>query len=336
MSGIGQHEVSCSSENNAVDPGGVHGTSPVAAMSMKIGLPTVTAVSFSTLVDKLRCTRTTERVRIPARWVTVRYRGKLVRVRDPAHTETIHPTHCRFRTARRRVRVWVTVVRHGHKVQVRRSKTVRVLLRPHVVYRTTRVVGHGRPTVIDGWLGTSSGVALGGQAVDVLTAADNGRNDYRIAAVTTTAANGGWSAVLPAGPSRLVTAEYEGGANTESSLATPVHLIVPASVRLLSVSPRQVPWGGTVRLVGQLKGGYLPPGGALIRLRIGMGSAVTTYGVREHVGGNGRFSTPYTFGAGDPSTRRSFWFQVASLPMGDYPYAPANSRRISVLVGGHP
>jgi hypothetical protein len=336
VSEIGEHQVSCFSENNAVDPQGVHGTSATATASMKIGLPTVSAVSFSALVDKLRCTRTTERVLIPARWVKVRYQGRPIRVLDPAHAETIHLTRCHFRTVRRRVTVWVTVLRHGRRLRVRRSKTVRVLLKPHVVYRTTRVVGHGRPTVIDGWLGTSSGVALGGQTVDVLTAADNGRNDYQVAAVTTTAADGGWSAVLPAGPSRLVTATYAGGATTESALAPSVHLIVPASVKLLSVSPRRVPWGGTVRLVGQLMGGYLPPGGALIRLRIGMGSAVTTYGVGEHVGGSGRFSTTYTFGAGDPATYRSFWFQVASLPMGDYPYAPANSRRVSVLVGGDP
>ena len=33
--------------------------------------------------------------------------------------------------------------------------------------------------------------------------------------------------------------------------------------------PPAVPWGGTVRIVGELDGGYLPPGGALVRLRIG-------------------------------------------------------------------
>jgi hypothetical protein len=111
---------------------------------------------------------------------------------------------------------------------------------------------------------------------------------------------------------------------------------VPAEVKLLSVWPRTVAWGGTVRLVGQLVGGYLPPGGALVRLRIGQGAAVTTYGVREHVAGNGRFATTYTFGIGDPAMYRSFWFQIASLPMGDYPYGPGASRRVSVLVGGHP
>ena len=52
--------------------------------------------------------------------------------------------------------------------------------------------------------------------------------------------------------------------------------------------------------------------------------------------GSGRFSTTYTFGAGEPSVHRSFWFQIASLPMGDYPYAPAASGRITVVVGSHP
>jgi hypothetical protein len=67
-----------------------------------------------------------------------------------------------------------------------------------------------------------------------------------------------------------------------------------------------------------------------------VGSAVTTYGVKEHVTGRGRFSTTYTFGLGDPRVHQSYWFQIASLPMGNYPYAPASSRRMSVLVGGHP
>jgi hypothetical protein len=133
-----------------------------------------------------------------------------------------------------------------------------------------------------------------------------------------------------------VAASYAGAPTTEPSLSLPVHLEVPAKVKLIGITPRRVAWGGTIHLVGQLQGGYLPPGGALVRLRIGYGPAYTTYGVQEHVTGSGRFSTPYTFGAGDPSVHRSYWFQVASLPMGNYPYAPASSRRLSVTVGGHP
>jgi hypothetical protein len=115
-----------------------------------------------------------------------------------------------------------------------------------------------------------------------------------------------------------------------------VNLIVPAEVKLLRVTPRRVPWGGTVHLVGQLVGGYLPPGGALVRLRLGYKKTFNTYGVQEHVGGDGRFSTVATFGPGDPRIHRAYWFQIASLPMGDYPFAPSASRRVTVLVGGHP
>jgi hypothetical protein len=197
-------------------------------------------------------------------------------------------------------------------------------------------VGHGRVTTLSGWLGTYNGVALEGQTVEVLAAADDGRDKFKPVAAATTTANGSWSVRLPAGPSRLVEAAYGGSPYVQPSLSGLVHEIVPAEVKLLSVVPLRVAWGGSIRLVGQLKGGYLPSGGALVRLRIGLGSTFTTYGVHEHVGGNGRFSTSYTFGVGDPGVYRSFWFQVASLPMGDYPYAPANSRRLSVLVGGNP
>jgi hypothetical protein len=336
VSGVGLHLVQCTAENNAVDGNGVHGYSATESFSMKIGTPTVAAVAFSQVVNKLRCRHATETVHIPARWVKVRLHGRRVRVREKAHTQRITVTKCHPRTARRRVTRVVTIRRHGKKVRVRRRKLERVVLEPRSVLTRRQRVGHGKPALVFGWLGTDDGVALGGQTVDVLTAADNGSNNYRIAAVTTTAPDGSWSARLPGGPSRLVSASYPGSATTEGSVALPVHLVVPAKVQLLSASPRRVPWGGVVRLAGRLKGGYLPRGGALVRLRIGEGSAVTTYGVREHVRGNGRFTTDYHFGEGQASLHRSFWFQIASLPMGDYPYAPADSRRLYVSVGGHP
>ena len=110
---------------------------------------------------------------------------------------------------------------------------------------------------------------------------------------------------------------------------------MPADIKLLQrlAAPRRV--GGTVHLVGQLLGGYLPPRGALVRLRIGYGSTYSTYGVEEHVAGDGRFSTVASFGPGDPSILRTYWFQIASLPMGNYPYAPAASQRVPVIVGGN-
>ena len=336
VDGVGQHQVRCFSESNARDGNGTPGISQPGTFSMSIRVPTISGIAFTSIADRLRCRRVTKRVKVPARTVVVRRHHRLVRIRRPEHTKLVRVTKCHPRTKVVHRVVTVVVRRHGKKVKVRRRKTVRVPVPPHAVLKLKRRVGFGHTTTVSGWLGTYNGVALSGQAVEVLSAPDDGHGNFAPVAWTTTASNGGWTAKIPAGPSRLIEADYGGGAAVEPSLSGQVTEIVPARVRLLRVVPRRVAWGGTVRIVGQLVGGYLPPRGALVRLRIGLGSAFTTYGVQEHVTGRGRFSTTYTFGAGDPRVHRSYWFQVATLPMGNYPFAPANSGRRFVRVGGHP
>jgi hypothetical protein len=337
VSGVGEHQVRCYSENNAVDGNAVHGTSAPGSFSIKIGVPTISGIGFSRIVNALRCHRVRERINVPAHWLRVRRHHKLVRVHRRAHRETVKVTRCHVRTKRERLTVPVTVRRRGKKVRVTRHKIVRVPLLPRVVNRATQRVPYGHQTTVSGWLGTTDGTALPGQAVWVITSPDNGQGQFTLAAVVSTAADGSWTATLPAGPSRLVQAVYGGGPTTEAADSAFVHVVVPAKVRLLSASPRRIAWGGTIRITGRLAGGYLPPGGALLRLRIGSGSNYSTYGIKEHVTGTGSFSTRYTFGAGDPNFHRTIWFQVGSLPMGgDYPYAPAESQRRYVQVGGHP
>jgi hypothetical protein len=336
VSGVGEHSISCASTNNAVDQSGAPAQSSSATWSLKIGDPTVSGISFGHVVNALRCKRVTERVKVPARWVTVRRHHKRVKVKRRAHVKIRKVVKCHPRTEIKRVAVRVRVRRHGKTVTVIRHKRERVVLPPHLKYSTKLRVGHGKPARVSGWLGTYAGVALGGQAVTILTAPNNGLGQFAPAATATTAADGTWTAALAAGPSRLIGAAYGGGPSTEASTSGQIVLSVPARVKLLRASPAKIPWGGTVHLVGQLVGGYLPPGGALVRLRIGEGSAQTTYGVREHVSGTGRFTAAYTFGQGVASIHRTYWFQLASLPTGNYPYAPASSRRLSVRVGGHP
>ena len=336
VSGVGQHLVQCFSESNARDGSGTPGVSAMGSFSMSIRVPTVSGIAFTTIADRLRCHRAKKRVRVPARVVVVRRHHRLVRVRRPAHTKLVKVTKCHPRTVIRHRIVIVVVRRHGKKVRVRRRKTIRVIVLPHPVLKLKRRVRFGHATTVSGWLGTYDGTALAGQPVEVMTAPNNGQGAFAPTVWATTADNGGWSATLPAGPSRLVEAIYPGAATVEPSLSDQITETVPAKVLLLSIAPRKVAWGGTVRLRGKLVGGYLPPGGALVRLRIGAGSSETTYGVREHVGGDGRFSTTYTFGAGVPGVHRAFWFEFASLPMSDYPYAPSHSRRLTVRVGGHP
>jgi hypothetical protein len=335
VSGVGVHHLTCTASNRAKDASGIVATSEPQTWTLSIRQPTISAIGFSAIVSGLRCRSVRERVRVPSHWVTVSHQHKARHLRVPARSRTVRVTRCHARTERRTISVLVTVRRHGRKLLVRRTRTVQVAVPTHAVTRTSERIPYGRGATINGWLGTTGLTALGGQTVSVLSAPDDGRFRYTPAAVTSTARDGSWSVRLPAGPSRLVLASYGGGPVTEPTLSSPARMIVPARVRLISVTPR-VAWGGTVRIVGQLAGGYLPLGGALVRLRIGQGSGYVTYGVQEHVTGNGRFSTSYTFGAGIPSVFRSYWFQIGSLPIGNYPYAPGFSRRLSVIVGGHP
>jgi hypothetical protein len=333
VTGIGEHVVSCFSENNAVDPSGTPGASQSATWSLKIGEPIVVGLAFDKLAG-LNCHRARRRIIVPGRWITVRYRGKKLVVMTRPHTRIRSVIHCHPRTVRRRTTVFLHIRRHGHLVTVRRTQTVRVVVPPRLIAKASRVVRFGHPTTVDGWLGTPTGTALAGRTVQVLTAPDNGSHQFTQSATATSAADGSWSARLPAGPSRIVEAIYAGDATTESAASGQVRVVVPANVRLLTVSPRRVAWGGTVRIVGRLLGGYLPPGGALVRLRIGEGSSYTTYGVKEHVSGSGRFTARYAFGAGYPGVQRTFWFQLSTLPMGNYPWAPGGSNRRTVIVAG--
>lgn len=334
VSGIGTHAVRCYAQDNAVDPSGAHGISSTATWLLKIGQPTEVGIAFDKIIG-LRCHRALVRVRVPGHWITVRRHGKRVKVKTRAHTRVERVMRCHPRTERRRTVVFVRVRRHGHWVRVKRIKVVRVVVPPRVIAKTSRAVGFGHGTTVNGYLGTSAGIALAGHVIHVLTAPDNGGGHFTQAAVATTSANGTWTARLRRGPSRIVEAAYGGDPTTEGASSGQVRVVVRAKVKLLSVTHR-VAWGGTVRITGQLLGGYLPPGGALVRLRIGQGRTFQTYGVQEHVTGRGRFTTTYTFGAGYAGILKSFWFQIATLPMGDYPYAPAASGRRSVLVGGHP
>ena len=213
VSGVGQHVVQCFSESNARDGSGTPGVSAMRSFSMSIRVPTISGIAFTAIADRLRCHRVQKRIRVPARTVIVRRHHKRVRVRRPAHTKIVHVTKCHPRTIIKHRIVIVTIHRHGKKVRVRRRKTIHVIVLPHPVLKLKRRVAFGHGTTVSGWLGTYDGVALAGQAVEVLSAPDNGGGSFTPVAWATTASNGGWSAQIPAGPSRLIEADYGGAAN---------------------------------------------------------------------------------------------------------------------------
>jgi hypothetical protein len=300
VSGLGEHQVSCTAYNNAVDSNGVHGVSQTQTRLIKIGAPTALAITVSRL-PRMRCSNVAA--------------GQV---------------KCELKRRRVRVLARVPVKRHGKVVYRTRVEYRNVVVEPGKV---TKLVPHGHTTTVSGWLGLADGTALPGNTVEVLTAPDNGLGKFTPAAQAITGANGTWTASLPAGPSRLIEATYAGNATTQQSTSGQATLLVPAKVDLKSVTPRRVAWGHTITIRGRLLGGYLPNAGINVRLRIGIANANTTFGVKEHVSGSGNFTATYMFGPGNPSIHRTYWFQIASLPAGDYPYTPAASNRIYVQVG---
>jgi hypothetical protein len=328
VAGIGPHNISCYANNNAVDPAGVHGISPAASWSLKIGQPTEIGISFNKLVG-LSCHRTLARVKVPGHWVTVRRRGKRIKFRTGPHTKVERVVRCHPKTVLRRTIVFVRVRRRRHIVRVRRIRWVRVVVPPHWVGHSSRVVPFGRGTTVDGWLGTSAGTALGGQLVHVLAAPDNGSGAFREIATATTSATGAWHANLQRGPSRIVEAVFNGSPTTESSSSGQVRVIVPARLRI-AIRPRIVPWGASIRITGRLLGGYVPPNSKLLRLNVGIGRIGRIEGLPD-IQRNGRFVIVWKFDQGHGILHP--WFSVATLPKAAFAYAPGTSKRVTITLG---
>jgi hypothetical protein len=315
--GVGVHDLSCASENNSYDTAGQANWSETKSWTLSIRQPSVSAVSFARIADKLRCRPARVRERIPAHWVTVHRRGKVIRVKRRSRIVERRVLRCHARVVVRRV------------CHDRHCKKQPVLVLPHTVHGRSQRTRFGGSATVSGWLGTSSGVALGEQPVEILTAVANGHNEWQPATTVMTSSSGTWTARLGPGPSRLVEAVYGGTATIEPAVSPPIHLVVPAKVRI-HVSPRHVVWGSTIRISGQVLGGYIPSGSKLLRLRIGVAGVRETVGI-PNVARNGAFRTTWKFAPGRGVVR--YWFSISTLKEADYPFAPQSSRRVYVTVG---
>jgi hypothetical protein len=221
------------------------------------------------------------------------------------------------------------VRRHGKLVSVRRTKRVRVTLLPHTLLETKKRVAHGRGTIVNGWLGTASGVGVSGAPVEILTAPNNGQGQFTPAATATTTTNGSWAARLGAGPSRLIEAAYGGSATLLAATSTAVQTVTPAKVTI-RITPMIVPWGSKIRVTGRVLGGYVPTNSSLLRLNVGIGRIGHLEGLPE-IQPNGRFVIGWKFNPGRGVLHP--WFSVGTLAESGFPWAPGTSKQIVITVG---
>lgn len=312
----GLNTVVCYARNNAVDQTGAAARSALQTWRIDIRKPSVSLISINHVADALRCRHRFVRVHIPGHWTTVHYRGHRVRVRVPGQTRRVRVQHCR-------PHVRTVVVRRG-------GQTVRerVIELPHHVSSTHERIRFGARATVSGWLGEPGGTALGGQAVEVLTAPADGSGQFRPLRTVRTSASGTWTVNLPPGPSRLIEARYAGNSLLAPSYSNAVAVTVPASL-FLRVKPHRTHWGSTIRISGRLRGGYIPESGELVVLRIGWHGGSAEIG-HVYTSPTGRFSADYTFLHGTGSETYRIWAQ--SVRESDYPFAPASSRRVRIHV----
>ena len=284
-------------------------------------MASVSDASFQVIKDPLRATVARERVRVGWHWAKSRRHGRMVRVKRGGHWKTVRVVRWRERCTRKRV-----------KVGPHHAREKKVCAKPRVVLKTRERVAFGNAVTVHGLLRTGQGVPVPGAAVQILAAPNNGLDEFSEVAVMTSAGDGTWAVKLPAGPSRIIEAVYGGSATIlpSSGQAT---VSVPASVRVLRVWPRRVAWGHKVHIEVQLSGGWLPTDGALVRLRLGFGNAKTTYGIQEHVSGDGRFEVTNTFGSAPALVVRRYWLQECTLPKGTTPMRPRAESASSSLSG---
>jgi hypothetical protein len=165
--------------------------------------------------------------------------------------------------------------------------------------------------------------------VRILAAPDDGRGAFTTAAITRTRGNGAWTARIGPGPSRLIKAVYGGGDTVEPTSSVLARLVVPASLQL-NISPHRTHWGGTIDISGRLRGGYIPPSGKVVVLRIGWRGGWTEIG-HLYARRNGTFHSTYTFLRGNGTETYHLW--AVTTHETDYPYAPGRSHATYVTVG---
>jgi hypothetical protein len=289
-------------------------------LKLPVRLAASSDVSFQRIVDPLVAYKVRERLRVGWHWATVRRHGRIVRVRRGGHIRTIT-------VIRWRVRCAITRTRTGsHRWSV--HTTCRL---PRLKLTSVRQVAFGKPVTVRGLLISGEGVPIANAAVQVLTAPGNGLNQYTAAAAATTDAHGAWSATLPPGPSRLIRAVY-GGSATVLPATGEATVTVPARIAI-SISPRSVPWSGTVTIRGHLVGGYVPPDGVAMRLLIWLPHRSRPYSpVPFRTDPRGAFQLRWSFATG---------VGVATYPISvattatesDFPFAAGASRAIPVTFG---
>lgn len=192
--------------------------------------------------------------------------------------------------------------------------------------RVTR--GYGRTETIVGRLTGPGGVPIGSAQIDLLATPNFTGARTSAMASSHTGANGRFAVRLPAGvSSRTLRFSYRSHLGEALPTATrTLTLSVRAGVSL-SIAPRTVSVGASIRFTGRLRGGPIPAGGKVLVLEArSPGGRWLEFDV-IHSDSRGRYRAGYRFKFPGPA---DYQFRVLCEAEPDYPFAAGSSNVMGV------
>lgn len=195
--------------------------------------------------------------------------------------------------------------------------------------RSRLKITYERRTLLAGRLRGADRVPLGGQPVCLVTRRRGEPvGPWRPLARLTTASDGGFTAVLPTGPSRDVRAVYRVGEGAVVGAAT-IDVVPEVVVKARRRSLRN---GEVLVLKGRLAGGPFPRRGVLLNVQAVVGRRWKGFADPFHTNAKGRFTFRYRFTRTSGVQRYRLRVHVAA--QNGYPYAAGRSKQIKVRVRG--
>lgn len=195
-----------------------------------------------------------------------------------------------------------------------------------------RVVPYGRGTLISGRLRTSTGAPLPGAAVRILERVGHGPRDTDRVVALLTDSSGRYSIRLGPGPSREISASFDGTRTLTRSATTSLRLGVRTRVRLRVSSPTARVGGAPVVFSGRViaEKSEIPAEGKALALQFRVPGVPWTEFRTVRTDRAGRFRYAYRF-SDDDSRGARFQFRAYAPAQSDWPYEPGSSGPVAVL-----
>jgi hypothetical protein len=197
--------------------------------------------------------------------------------------------------------------------------------------RAPRTVAFGRGLRLEGRLGTAGGGPLAGKQIQVLERFAAGAVPTTRMSTVETGPDGAFSIHLAPGPSREVTASFDGTATLSRAASRPLALRVRGGVRLRTSAAVARVGGAPLVFRGQVEAerGTIPAEGKSVQLQFRLPGLPWAEFRTIETDRRGRFRYAYRF-SDDDSRGARFQFRAYAPAQGGWPYEPGGSAPVAV------